>query len=554
MLCHFFIVARILLELCVAIPIFALHRSKPPAVPSSRFRILPSLRTRAKRAALACAALAWAHAGPASAFGFDDVAEQARARAVRPYAVEPFDLPQALKDLSYDQYRDIRFDPARALWRPEALPFELMFFHLGKFQTQPVAINEVTAGSVRRIAFDRNDFDYGKNRLTPQDWGDLGLAGLRVHTALNSADYKDELAVFLGASYFRVLGQGQRYGLSARGLAIDTVGGEAEEFPRFVEFWIERPAAQAKALVMYALLDSPRAAGAYRFALQPGEETVVDVRARLYLRAGVATLGLAPLTSMFDHGENQPRPGDFRPEVHDSDGLMIASVDAAGNDEWLWRPLINPPQALATSFATRRLKGFGLMQRDRNFASYEDTEARYEHRPSCWITPEGDWGPGRVELLQLPTPDETNDNIVAYWVPEPAPAPGEPLDFAYRMHWQGDRQQRPPGGWTVQSRRGHGFVEPGTHPDPAEVQFVVDFDGPALRALAADAPVRAVVSAAASARIDEQNAYRNPATGTWRMTVRAHRLQPAQPIELRAFLQSGGDALTETWTTIIPPQ
>jgi glucans biosynthesis protein len=493
-----------------------------------------------------------------AAFGFDEVAERARQLAAKPHVANTVVLPAELKNLSYDQYRDIRFNPDKALWRKEGLPFELAFFHLGKFQTQPVAINEIVGGTARHIAFDRQDFNYGKNKLSPGSWGDLGYAGFRVHYALNNPAYKDELVVFLGASYFRALGQGQHYGLSARGLGIDTVGAEAgkgEEFPRFTEFWIERPAPQATTLVIHALLDSPRAAGAYRFTLRPGDSTVVDVQARLFLRAGVATLGLAPLTSMFQHGENQPRAGDFRPEVHDSDGLMVATGgDGASAGEWLWRPLVNPKQTLVTSFAMRELKGFGLMQRDRHYANYEDTEAQYQQRPSAWIEAVGQWGPGRVELMQLPTADETNDNIVAYWVPERLPAAGQPLDFAYRLHWQGDKQQRPPTAWTLQSRRGHGYVPHEQARDPNEVQYVVDFDGPALRALAADAVVKAVVSAGANARIVDHNAFRNAATGTWRMTLRVTRLQPALPAELRAFLQTGNHALTETWTTILPPE
>lgn len=513
----------------------------------------PTVRRTATRALLVFA-LAVLCAWDARAFGFDDVAARARQLATRPYAVPVAKLPAELKALDYDGYRDIRFNPQRALWRKEGLPFEVAFFHLGKFQTLPVAINEVTPQGVRHIPFDRADFDYGRNNLSPQKWGDLGFAGFRVHYALNNPQYKDELVVFLGASYFRALGKGQHYGLSARGLGIDTVGGAGEEFPRFTEFWIERPAPGATALVVHALLDSPRATGAYRFTLRPGEQTVADVQARLYLRAGVATLGLAPLTSMFQHGENQPRLDDFRPEVHDSDGLMIASGDRAGNVEWLWRPLVNPKRTLVTSFSVRELKGFGLMQRDRRHASYEDTEAQYEQRPSAWVEPQGDWGPGRVELMLLHTPDETDDNAVAYWVPESAPAPGQPLDFAYRLHWQGDAQQRPPNGWAVQTRLGIGFVPRGQKRDPNEMQYVVDFDGPALRALPADAAVKAVVSAGDNVRILERNAYRNAATGTWRMTVRLTRLQPAQPAELRAFLQNGDHALTETWTNIIQPE
>ncbi len=499
------------------------------------------------RRSLACL-LALAVAGSAHAFGFEEVAARAQSEAGRAYQPSPPALPPELAALSYDQYRDIRFQPGRALWRPDALPFELMFFHLGKFQTQPVVINELVEGKPQHLRFNPADYSYGQNRLDPQAWPDLGQAGFRVHHALNTPAYKDELAVFLGASYFRALGAGQRYGLSARGLAIDTVGGQGEEFPRFKEFWIERPAAGAQALTLYALLDSPRATGAYRFTLIPGHQTGVEVRARLFLRAGVSTLGIAPLTSMFLHGENTVRADDFRPEVHDSDGLMLATADAQGGNEWLWRPLINPMRPLASSFAVHDLKGFGLMQRDRAFASYEDTEARYERRPSAWVEPLGAWGPGRVDLLQLPTLDETHDNIVAYWVPAMPPAPGQPLDIAYRIAWQGDEPQRPPNGWTVQSRVGRGYAALG----PGELQYVIDFAGPALDALPADTAVEAVVTPGRNGRLIERNAYRNDARGGWRMTLRVQRIDPTQPLELRAFLQQGPHALTETWTTLIP--
>ncbi len=266
---------------------------------------------------------------------------------------------------------------------------------------------------------------------------------------------------------------------SARGLAVDTVGGQGEEFPYFPEFWIVKPASDARTLRMFALLDSPRVNGAYQFDVTPGDETVVEVRARLYLRAPVATLGVAPLTSMYQFGENQPHRADFRPEVHDSDGLMVAT----GDGEWLWRPLINPNETLTTSFSMRELAGFGLMQRDRSFTSYEDPEARYDLRPSAWVEPVGSWGPGRVELVQLHTPNETNDNVVAYWVPDQLPARGEPLDFAYRLHWQGARIVRqPPGAWVTQSRVGRGYRELADD----EQQFIVDFMGPSLARAAAE--------------------------------------------------------------------
>jgi periplasmic glucans biosynthesis protein len=499
-----------------------------------------------------------AEATPTAAFSFDTVADQARRQAQQPWQAPADTLPAELAALGYDALRDIRFRPERALWRAQGLPFEVQFFHRGGGLRQAVQLNEVVNGRARALTYRGADWDVGGNRFAqgPSSWGDLGYAGFRVHTALNSPAYKDELVVFLGASYFRALGQGQQYGLSARGLALDTVGGTAgEEFPRFSAFWLERPAAGAGYLVVYALLESPRATGAYRFTITPGAETTVQVQARLFLREGatpaLATLGIAPLTSMYLHGENQPGATDFRPEVHDSDGLLVAATGPGeaedASPEWLWRPLVRPGQPLVSSFAVQRLQGFGLMQRDRRFSSYEDTEARYDRRPSAWVEPVGDWGPGRVELLQLPTPGETDDNVVAYWVPAALPVPGQALDLTWRLHWQGDRPQQPPNGWTVQSRRGRSWAQP----LPGELKFVVDFDGPALRALPEGSDVTAVATALRNARVLDSRAWPHP-QGGWRMQLRVQRDDPKQPVELRAFLQHGKQALTETWTALIP--
>jgi glucans biosynthesis protein len=511
-------------------------------------------RHLASTATFALSAAAMAQAPAAPPFGFEALSHLALQRSQTPYAPSSDQLPGDLQRLDYDGYRDIRFQPSHALWRDARLPFETMFFHLGQNQRQPVRVHEITDQGTRPLAYNRADFDFGKNAVQPAAWGDLGFAGLRIHYPLNSEKYKDELITFLGASYFRALGAGQQYGLSARGLAIDTTGGDGEEFPRFTEFWLERPAGQAQQLVLYALLDSPRATGAYRFDIKPGAQSLTQVRARVFLRAGVdkpiATLGIAPLTSMFFFGENQPRRSDFRPEVHDSDGLLIAT----GAGEWLWRPLQNPAKPTVNSFAMNGLRGFGLMQRDRIFSSYEDVEARYERRPSAWVRPLGDWGPGRVELLQLPTPDETHDNVVAYWVPEKLPAPGVPLEFAYEIGWQGDTQQRPPGSWATQSRRGIGYLKQSDRAIPGQVQYVVDFNGPALDALPPDADVRAVASADSNGRVLEQLAYRLPVGNAWRMTLRVQPLDPARPVELRAFLQHDNHTLSETWSNILLPE
>lgn len=483
--------------------------------------------------------------GTCTAFGFDDVALRARQLATTAYRKPDVALPKDLQELTYDQYRDIRYRPDKAWWRVARLSFELTFFHQGLYYNYPVRMHELDAGVARDIRFDPDLFDYGANHLDPKGLKRLGFAGFRVHYAVNSSKYKDEVLVFLGASYFRALGRGQRYGISARGLAIDTALISGEEFPRFTDFWIERPDPQARELRIYALLDSPRAAGAYRFVLKPGVDTVVDVRARIYLRQNVSKLGIAPLTSMFDFGENQ-RSGvdDFRPEVHDSDGLSVQS----GTGEWIWRPLVNPKRLLVTSFAVTNPIGFGLQQRDRNFFDYEDLEARYETRPSVWIEPKGKWGSGRVELVQIPTPDETNDNIVAFFVPDVAPEPQRAFDFEYRMLWQKDNEMRPTLAYVTQTRRGHGYVR---KPDDS-LALIVDFDGAVLHKLPADTPVQGVVNADANVEVLEANAYHNDVTGGWRLALRIRRQDEKKPGELRAFLRNGGATLSETWSYILP--
>lgn len=482
-------------------------------------------------------------AASARAFGFEDVAREAARVAAQPYQPVPVDA--RLAALGYDDYRSIRFRREFALWREGEGGFQVNFYPLGAGQARPLQLHEIVDGTVRPVdvpaAAFRND---ASNGVVPAP----GAAGWRLNFPLNRPDVSDELIVFLGASYFRVLGAGLQYGLSARGLAIDTVGGpRGEEFPVFTRFWLERPAPGATEARFYALLDSPRAAGAYAFTIRPGAVTTVDVRARVTLREPVAMLGIAPLTSMFQFGENQPLADDYRPEVHDSDGLQVRT--AAG--EWLWRPLVNPPGVFVTSFALHNPRGFGLMQRDRAFVRYEDLEARYDLRPSAWVEPLGDWGHGRVELLQFHTPDETQDNVGAYWVPAALPAPGEPLELAWRLHVGGEGLAPPPNAWVTQSRRGHGYRA--AKPTPNQLQFHVDFAGPALDGLGPDA-VQAVASANGNAGTLRAIAQPHAARGGWRVTLDVERLDVRTPLDLRLFLKSGDRTLSETWSYALPPE
>ena len=493
---------------------------------------------------LALASLQGARAA-AAPFGFDDVAAKAKHLSEKTFEAPKARVPEWLGKITYDQWRDIRFRADQTLWRDKGLPFQVQFFHPGLYYDRTVKVNVVDGGSVHLQDFSPSQFDYGRNDFASKVPQDLGYAGFRVHAPIKKPDYFDEVIVFLGASYFRAVGKQQVFGMSARGIAIDTALPSGEEFPYFKEFWLVKPAPKSKELTLYALLDSPSLTGAYRFVVQPGEQTVVNVDARLFLRRQPQQIGFAPLTSMFYHGENTGRQfDDFRPEVHDSDGLLIAQ----GTGEWLWRPLDNPRALQVDKFRMPALRGFGLVQRDRDFADYQDLETHSELRPSGWVTPHGDWGAGHVELVEIPTKSDTNDNVVVYWVPDQQPKVGEPYEFSYTLNWYGDDPTRPPGGRTIATRRDSG------NKDDAQ-RFVIDFAGKTLESIPGDQVVRGDVTIAPeddAAELLDQHVVKNPATGGWRLTFQV-RPKRRTPVELRAFLDKESDTLTETWTyTLVP--
>ncbi len=489
------------------------------------------------------------------AFGLQNVINKAQELAKKPFQERQALIPDFLLKMKYDDWREIRFDPEQALWLKEKLPFTLQFFHPGLYYTKTVNISTIDGAAVHPVTFSADLFNYGKNEFKDRVPSNMGFAGFRIHFPINVDAYRDELAVFLGASYFRAVAKKQSYGLSARGLAIDTGLPSGEEFPSFTDFWIVKPEAGAKKITVYALLDSVSITGAYRFVITPGKETAIDVTSRLFPRKKVEKIGIAPLTSMFFYGENvSQRPiDDFRPEIHDSDGLSIATRSG----EWIWRPLYNPRTLLMTSFHAPDPVGFGLVQRDLDFDHYQDLEARYETRPSIWITPVGKWGAGRVELIQIPTDKEINDNIIAFWVPDRLPEKGQPVWFSYRMLWQYPGPSRPPAGRVVATRIAKGRND-------KTRMFVIDFAGERLESLPADKPLTAVISAEPKAKLIEQQLYKNSVTGGWRLVFQVgfedpsslEKVLPAirRPVvELRAFLKLGDNALTETWSYAYQP-
>ena len=476
-------------------------------------------------------------AGQLWAFSLDDVAAEAKTLAEQKYQAPRSNLPKEFRDMKFADYQKIQFNRDKAQWAGDKTPFKLSFYHQGMHFDTPVKINEVTATKVEEIKYDSSRFDFGDVKFDPKVTENLGWAGFRVLYPINKADKQDEIMTMLGASYFRVVGKGQIYGLSARGMAIDTALPSGEEFPRFTEFWIEKPKPNDKHLVIFALLDSPRATGAYRFTLRPGVDTVVDVKAQMFLRDKVGKLGIAPLTSMFLFGANQPsKVLNYRRELHDSSGLAIH----AGNGEWIWRPLNNPKHLSVSNFSVENPRGFGLLQRGRDFSHYEDLDDNYDKRPSAWIEPQGDWGKGSVDLVEIPTADETNDNIVAFWSPETLPEPLKPFDFAYRMHWTLDEAALHPkdSAWVKQTLRSTGDVKQSNlirQPD-GSVAYLVDFEGPSLKALPEDAAVRSQVSVGDNAELVENNVRYNPETKGWRLTLRMKIKDPSKSTEMRAAL------------------
>lgn len=473
-------------------------------------------------------------------FGFDDVGLMARDLAARPYAPPDTTLPDQLGALTYDTYRQLGFHDSQGLWADQRLPFQAQFFHRGGRFLEKVEIFEVADGRARPVAYDPAMFRYGRGPLsdlvTVED-PTLGFAGLRLLHPLNSADKFDETVAFLGASYFRAVARGGVYGASARGLAIGA-GEPAEEFPRFRTFWLVRPGRRDRSLTLYALMDSPSLAGAYRFVITPGAPTVTEVQAELHPRTETPRVGFAPLTSMFLFDpQTARRYDDYRPRVHDSDSLIIAN----GAGERLWRPLSNPTTLQASGFADNRPQGFGLAQRAQGFAAYQDLEARYDQRPSMWVEPLDDWGPGQVRLVELPTPDETEDNIVAEWRSPTPLAPGRPHRFGYRLHWGGEPA---PAAKLARARQWReSALESWHHDDPENAgwrRVLIDFDPtgsdvtPEARIDLGDVRVRHVV------------VKPNTAAGGWRLTFEFHPAQ-AREIEQRAVLVNASGPCSEVW-------
>ncbi|MGQ7793916.1 glucan biosynthesis protein [Faunimonas sp. B44] len=471
-------------------------------------------------------------------FSFELLKERAERLAREPFRDGRSPHSAILERIDYTAFHEIKFRADHALWGDEEPRPAVQLFHLGKYFQEPCSIHVLEAGEAREVLYRQDLFDMPADSPAQDLPDDVGFSGFRL---MNPEQYGDWFA-FLGASYFRSAGELDQYGLSARGIAINTAMPVPEEFPRFSAFWLEAPAQAAAELTVYALLDGASLTGAYRIACRRDGAVTNDVEAVLHPRRAIERLGVAPLTSMFWYGEGQRVQAiDWRPEIHDSDGLAIRT----GSGEQIWRPLNNPPTVMTNSFVDESPKGFGLLQRDRDFRNYQDDAVFYEKRPSVWVEPVGAWGAGEVQLVEIPTVDEIHDNVVAYWVPRDPVVPGQPLEFRYRLHWVREVPQPADLARADSLYVGVGGI-PGQERPEGVTKFVVDFVGGRLAEFDAESGVEPVVSLSRG-RLGESGCY--PVQGDRGRFRAAFDVAAVGevPVDMRLHLRHQGDALTETW-------
>jgi periplasmic glucans biosynthesis protein len=484
--------------------------------------------------------------GPARPFAYEDLKVMARERAAKPYVAPPRPNPDIVSRIDYDNHGKLRFNKDVALFGEGPGAYPVTFQHVGQYFPKTVRMYALANGQAREVLYDPGYFTIGPDHPAAKLPAEpSAFAGLWLQEA-RSGDWKKEepWATWLGASYFRAVGELGQVGLSARGIALAPGQGPGpEEFPDFVAFWIESAASEADPVTLYALLDGPSLTGAYRFQCRRTTGVIMDIEANLNFRTQIRQLGVAPLTSMYWYSETtSSRTIDWRPEVHDSDGLAIWT----GAGERIWRPLNNPPRTMTSSFVDRAPRGFGLLQRDREFLHYLDG-VKYEKRPSAWVEPLGDWGRGAVQLVELATDDEIHDNIVAMWVPEEPAEPGTAREFRYRLHWLADEPTPTPLARVVATRLGRGG-QPGQPRPPGLRKFMIEFKGGPLVNL----PKGVIPEPVLSASRGEFGAYRyteavpDDVPGHWR-TQFDLKVEGSEPVEMRCYLKIADQVASETW-------
>ena len=497
------------------------------------------------------------NASDSEPFSFDALKRRAKTMAGKAYRPTKNNQPEPLKNLTPLDYQKISFKKDHGLWAgSDAIDLRVSFFHTGMHFNTPVRMHVIdNDGQAHRVHFSPDMFDYADSGIDPASLEDkpLGFAGFRM--GINkSPGHTPEYASFLGASYFRAIDRNMQYGLSARGLAINTGLPKDEEFPDFTAFWFEQPEPGSTTLTVYALLDSPSATGAYKFVIDVGndEGTVMDIDSHLYTREAIERLGIGPMTSMFLKGTAQPAARQtISPRMHDSDRLSMWR----GNGEWICRPLYNPRSLQFNTFADDNPRGFGLVQHDHDFDDYRDPVTWYNRRPSLWLEPKGDWGAGQIALMELPTLGETVDNIVTFWIPKEPVTANDHLNFAYKLYWWPEPPAEPGLATIDATWSGMGGVQegwiPGDHnPEDYAKRFAIDFIGPELAELAkaGQTDQLAVDVSASNGEISYRAIHPLADIGgvraviDWRPTS-----QDATPVTLRAYLKQGDDARSITW-------
>lgn len=445
--------------------------------------------------------------------------------------------PDIVRAVNFALSQRIQFKPEFALWKDGLPPLPLRFFTVKQMVPYSVKINAIMGSSAREIVYRPSYFDWGGTGLDKKLPQDFGFSGFRV---MNGRGVERDWLAFQGASYFRTSGSDDQYGASARGIAVNTAASTREEFPIFTEFWVGED--KAGAVTIYALLDGRSLTGAYKFVARRTNGVVMDVHAELFPRTDIERLGIAPLTSMFWYSEtNRLQGDDWRPEIHDSDGLALWT----GSGERIWRPLVNPPSVQANSFVDNNPKGFGLMQRDRDFNDYQDDGTFYNKRPSIWVEPRGNWGEGAVQLVEIPTNDETHDNIVAYWLPKQHVAAGSHLSLDYRLYWQDPSPFIPQNvGYVVSTRIGRGGIVGGPAV-PNSHKFVVDFEGGPLTGMTPRYDITPVVTLSRG-KVDHPYVLKIVGTERWRAVFDVI-VDGKAPLDMRCYLRLGDKTLSETW-------
>jgi periplasmic glucans biosynthesis protein len=451
-----------------------------------------------------------------------------------PYEAPKLQLPPELANLNNQQYQAIQYKTDSTVWKNEHLAHQIQFFHTGFQYKTPVEIRIIDGGKARNFKYSTSLFDFLAPVGAPSAETQSGFSGFRAFTPLTRPDAFEEYLVFQGASYFRAIATAQNFGMSARGICINTAQTAGEEFPVFRSFWIQKPAQGDRHLMLYALLDGPSLSGVYKFRVEPGRTTAMEVECTLFPRKPLDHVGIAPLTSMYYYGyADSTRPDDYRPNVHNSDGLLVWG----GNGEWIWRPLVNPERLQYTAFADRNPKGFGLMQRERDFNAYQDIDAGFGSRPGVWIEPLGDWGEGTIDLVELPTHSEIHDNIVSFWRPK-SPLPETTSHyFRYRLHWNWDPPVRSTKAFVAETRVG-------TMGKPENRLFVIDFVNDSSCNGCNVGPFTADVHAG-EGEIRNVSVRLHPITLGQRVTF---EFRPkTEQTDLRCQLRQNGEAISETW-------